>query len=53
MSKNVKIEPQIHKIWANLDFIVQIHGWVQKNQNATSRQKFFFWQKQKIRVQLY
>jgi hypothetical protein len=22
MSKNVRTEPQIHKIWANLDFLV-------------------------------
>jgi hypothetical protein len=51
MSKNVKIESQIHKIWANLDFLVQIHGWVQKNQNATNRHKIFFGQKQKIGVQ--
>jgi hypothetical protein len=46
MSKNVKIEPQTHKIWANLDFLV-----VQKNKNATNRHKKNFGQKQKIRVQ--
>jgi hypothetical protein len=50
MSKNVKIEPQIHKIWANLDFLVNSR-FGKKNQNATNRHKIFFGQKQKIRVQ--
>jgi hypothetical protein len=48
MSKNVKIEPQMHKIWANLDFLVKIHGLVQKNQNG---HKKLFGQKQKTLVQ--
>jgi hypothetical protein len=53
MSKNVKIEQQIHKIWADLDFLVLIHCLVQQKQNAINRHKTFFGPKQKIRVQLH
>jgi hypothetical protein len=42
MSKNVKFEPQIRKIWANLDFLEQIHGLVQKKSTQN-----FFWTKTK------
>jgi hypothetical protein len=50
MSKNVKIEPQIHKIWANLVFLsVNPRCGTKKSKHHKSAQ-LFFWTKTKIRV---
>jgi hypothetical protein len=40
MSKNVKIEPQIHKIWANLDFLVNSRFGPKKSKHHKSTQTF-------------